>query len=67
MCSFLLMLILVLLLAEVFFEIRGEAAGAAAGVRFLPESDDDLLDLVVGVAGDFLLIVLFKIRVSLLL
>jgi len=51
------MLILVLLLAEVFFEIRGEAAGAAAGVRFLPESDDDLLDLVVGVAGDFLLIV----------
>lgn len=67
MCSFLLMLILVLLLAEVFFEIHGEAAGAAAGVRFLPESDDDLLDLVVGVAGDFLLIVLFKIRVSLLL
>jgi hypothetical protein len=57
-----LLLILVLLLEEILllpfpFEIRGEAAGAAAGVRFLPESDDDLLDLVVGVAGDFLLIV----------
>jgi hypothetical protein len=57
-----LLLILVLLLAEVLllpfpFEIRGDAAGAAAGIRFLPESDDDLLDLVVGVDGDFLLIV----------